>query len=236
MLFIAVSAYKYWSRCLFLIFFLALTGCALQRQNVAVAEYDFGPGALQNAPELTRATLAPLTLEPVQANAALDSSAVLFRLLYADAQQPRPYALARWRMLPAQLVEQRLRAQLGLHRAVLVPGEIVLTRPTHASANTPVSAPVMVEAPLLSLRVELEEFSQLFAAPNQSSALIRLRATLRQHGAGDTLLAQRSFVAQQKAVTSDARGGVQALTAATDQVIAELEGWLNRTAVQHPPN
>jgi hypothetical protein len=46
-------------------------------------------------------------------------NAVLYRLAYADAQQLRPYSQARWSQPPAQLLQQRLREQLGLRRAVL---------------------------------------------------------------------------------------------------------------------
>ena len=44
---------------------------------------------------------------------------MLYRLNYADAQQLRPYTLACWTQPPVQLVQQALRAQLGLRRPVL---------------------------------------------------------------------------------------------------------------------
>lgn len=75
--------------------------------------------------------------------------------------------------------------------------------------------------------MELEAFSQLVDAPDKSRAWVRLRATLlQQHTAGDTLLAQRSFIVWQAVSSADARGGVQALTAAADQAISEIEVWL----------
>ena len=80
---------------------------------------------------------------------------------------------------------------------------------------------------MLNLRLELEEFSQLFETADKSTGLLRLRATvLRRSTGGETLLAQRSFIVQQNAPTADASGGVRALTAATDQAIAEIETWL----------
>ena len=83
--------------------------------------------------------------------------------------------------------------------------------------------------PVLVLRIELEEFSQLFDAPAHSYGLARLRATLF-HGspAGDRLLGQRSFVAQRPAPTPDAPGGVRALTAATNGAVEEIEQWLTQ--------
>jgi cholesterol transport system auxiliary component len=84
---------------------------------------------------------------------------------------------------------------------------------------------------MLSLRLELEEFSQLFETPDKSSGLLRLRATVMQRSAtAETLLAQRSFVVQHSAPSADASGGVRALTLATDQAIGEIEVWLGQVA------
>jgi cholesterol transport system auxiliary component len=148
----------------------------------------------------------------VEASAALDSTAVLYRLAYSDTQQLRPYAQARWSMAPAQLLRQRLRVQLGLRRAVL-----------NAAQG------LVVPATALTLHLELEEFSQLFETPERSAALLRLRATLGQSGNGsERLVAQRSFVVQRPAGTADAAGGVRALTAATDATIGEVVQWLEQ--------
>ena len=57
----------------------------------------------------------------------------------------------------------------------------------------------------MTLRVELEEFSQLFEAPDQSVGLLRLRATLVQPGpSGEKWLAQRSVTVQRPAPSADA--------------------------------
>ena len=187
------------------------SGCALVDKPSRPMVYDFGPGA-PGAPVAKAAdSLGVLALSEVEADSALDDKAVLYRLVYTDAQQLLPYAQARWSMAPAQLVRQRLREVLGLRRTVLSPGDGNLTG----------SKPVMV------LRVQLEEFSQLFDAPGQSSGLVRLRATLVQGSpGGDRLLGQRSFAVQRPAPTPDARGGVRALTAATDTAVEEIEQWL----------
>ena len=227
---IATYAYSIWARSLFLTYLLTLTGCTLPRPANTPVVYDFGPGALQTAPSPHMVNLPPLEFSTPQTSTALNSTAVLYRLAYADAQQLKPYTMARWSMPPAQLIGQRLRSQLGLHRAIVAPGDISPTRrtraassPTESSAATPAA---MSEA-LLNLHLELEEFSQLFDTPDRSSGVLRLRATLTQRGtAGDVLLAQRSFIAQQNAPTADASGGVRALTAATDQAISEIDVWL----------
>jgi cholesterol transport system auxiliary component len=210
-----IAAYDYhtWARGLFISFFMALTGCALPSAPDRPAVYDFGPGPRQMAATDRTAELAPLSLAELETHPALDTPAMLYRLVYGDAQQLRPYALARWSMTPAQLVHQRLREQLGQRRAVLAAGD-----------NGPPGA-----ATPPTLRIELEEFSQLFETPGQSVGLLRLRATLVQPGSsGERLIAQRSVIVQRPAATADAAGGVRALTAAVDAAVLEIEQWLAR--------
>lgn len=227
--FIAKFAGSTLARCLFFTCLLALTACAVPRPSSTPVVYDFGPGTLQTAPNTPVANLPPLEFGTPQTSSALNSTAVTYRLAYADAQQLKPYALARWSMPPAQLIGQRLRTQLGLRRAVVSPGDITPSpqpKPTTAAA-TPMATPATAAEPLPNLHLELDEFSQLFETPDKSSGVLRLRATVTQRGTtGDVLLAQRSFVAQQAAPTADAGGGVRALKAATDQAISEIEVWL----------
>ena len=218
-----------------LTFAAVLVGCsALPDKPVRPTVYDFGPGAVAVQPANRMALLPALALDEVQASAAQDSTAVLYRLTYADAQSLKPYAQARWSMTPAQLLRQRLREHLGLRRAVLNPGEgnasgaTVATRPD--SITTPAATPATTSAtPPVLLRVELEEFTQLFESPTASTGLLRLRATaLRASPQGEKLLGQRSFIVQRPAPSADAAGGVRALTAATDAVVEEVEQWLQQ--------
>ncbi|MBT9477394.1 ABC-type transport auxiliary lipoprotein family protein, partial [Polaromonas sp.] len=140
---------------------------------------------------------------------------------YADDQQLRPYSKARWSMPPPQLVRQRLREQLSQRRAVFNARESVALNRSQSAA-----------LPLL-LRLQLEEFSQLFSTPESSVGLIRLRATLVElTPAGEKLLGQRSVVVQRPAPSADAAGGVRALTAATDAAIEELDQWLQQAPAQ----
>lgn len=188
---------------------LVITACALPQQRPPPALYDFGAGplALPAPAPLPALALPALALSDVQASAALDGTALHYRLAYADAQQLRAYGLARWAMPPARLVQQRLREQLGQQRAVLNPGE---------------GAPRV-------LQVELEEFSQVFETPDRSTGLLRLRATVLQTSAsGDKLVAQRSVLVQRPASSADAPGGVRALTAATDAAVEEIGQWLRQ--------
>lgn len=196
---------------------LALSGCALPNPAPHPVVYDFGPGALSAPARSAARHAAPLAVAEIEVSPALDSSAVLYRLAYADAQQLKAYTQARWSMTPAQLLGQRLREQLGQRRAALNPGE-----------GSAVSAPRPLPA-ALTLRVELQEFSHLFETPQQSAGLLRLHATLTQASrSGETALAQTSVIVQRPAATPDASGGVRALTAAADAAVQELDEWLGR--------
>jgi cholesterol transport system auxiliary component len=205
---------------------VVLTGCsALPDKPTRANVYDFGPGAVAYLPANRMAPLPTLALDEVQASAALDSTAVLYRLAYADAQALKPYAQARWSMTPAQLLRQRLREHLGLRRAVLNAGE---GSAPAASTATGAASPSQSSVPML-LRVELEEFSQLFESATASTGLVRLRATAVQASPlGEKLLGQRSFIVQRPAPSADAAGGVRALAAATDAAVQEIDQWLQQ--------
>ena len=219
---IAACARIHWARGLFVAFFgvLALAGCsALPDKPTRPSMYDFGPGALTALPATRQPSLPPLAIDDISTTGgAIDNLAVLYRLGYTDVQQLRPYAQARWSKPAAQLVQQRLREQLGQRRTVFRIGE-------GAALNRSQNAVLP-----LQLRLELQEFSQLFSAPEASVGLIRLRATLLElTPAGEKLLGQRLIVVQRPAASADAPGGVRALTAATDAAIEELDQWLQQT-------
>lgn len=197
-----------------LLFAFGLAGCAaLPDKPMRSTLYDFGP-LTASAPPSAQPTLPPLVLAEIDADGALDGSAVLYRLGYADVHQLHPYAHARWSTRPPQLVRQRLRQQLGRDRAVLDPGD---------SAGL---ARLGGVAPRV-LRLELEEFSHFFESQTQSWGLLRLRATLMDNTtAGEKLVGQRSFVIRKAAPTADAPGGARALAAATDTAADEIAQWL----------
>jgi cholesterol transport system auxiliary component len=174
--------------------------------------YDFGPGEV--AVPAPANLQAPIVLADVESSSALESSALLYRLAYADTHQLHPYARARWSAPPPQLVRQRLRERLGRDRPVLDPGE------SAALARNGDAMPRV-------LRVELEEFSHVFDSPQQSWGVVRLRVTLLENTpAGERLIGQRSIAQRQSAPTPDASGGARALTAATDAAAQEIGQWL----------
>lgn len=210
---IAKTLGKTWASALFLVIFISLAGCANPLKLARPALYDFGPGPLAVDPNAATTTHAPVILGTIEATAALDSLFVHYRLGYADGQQLKPYSQAIWSMAPAQLIRQRLNDKLGQTRALLNPGESDL---------------IGTAAPA-TLRIDLEEFSQLFVSPTQSVGLIRLRVTLIQPNQNSRVV-QRSVVAQRPAPSADAAGGVQALTAATDAAVQEIDTWLRLQA------
>ncbi len=185
---------------------MLLVACATPQAPTPKVVYDFGPVISTQAPTATpqRPTIA---LPDIEAGAGLDSAALLYRLQYLDAQQLRPYAQARWSVPPAQIVRTRLRDALSVQGPVLA-----------NEGGTP-----------WVLRVELDEFSQLFETPVSSQGLVRLRASLMKN---DVLIAQTTVLARSNAPSPDAAGGVRALTSATDDAVGQLTRWL---AVQIKP-
>lgn len=208
---IAAYAYSTGAKSLFCFLIASVSACTVLKTPPRPFVYDFGPGAVAPSTPI-EAALPSMALAAVDAPAALDGLAVMYRLGYSDAQQLRPYAQARWSMAPAQLLHQRLSEQLGQRRSVVSSG-----------------LGMVLPAPLMTLHVELEEFSQLFDSPSSSSGLLRIRATLGQAGARpgtQVLVAQRGFVVRRPAHSPDAVGGVQALTDAADAAILEIDAWV----------
>lgn len=182
-----------------LIIALFLTACTTPQPPAPKAVYDFGPVLSATATSATRSIA--VALPEIEASASLDSPSLLYRLQYTNAQQLLPYAQARWSASPAQLVRARLRDALAAQGPVL---------------STEGIAPWV-------LRIELDEFSQLFESPTSSQGLVRLRASLLKN---DQLTAQTTVLAKAPAASQDAAGGVKALTAATDDAVRQISGWV----------
>ena len=189
-----------------------LTACSLPLPDKPVRPepYDLGPPLPLAAS--TTANGPALALDTVEANAAIDGTAVVYRLLYSgDGQQPRPYAQARWVMSPPQLVSQRLREAFSATRPVVDVG---------------------MGLAQLELRAQLDDFSQVFSGPGASEGVVRLRLTLiAPASATQRLLGQHTVVVRQPAQTADAPGGVAALRAATDEAVRQAVAWVQSVPV-----
>ena len=111
---IATKAYSSGALALICLMALGVAGCTALQPKPRATVYDFGPGPVAAVATNRMAPLPTLVLADAEASAALDSTAVLYRLAYSDAQQLRPYQAARWSQPPIQLVRQSLQARLGL--------------------------------------------------------------------------------------------------------------------------
>ena len=180
-----------------------LAGCAIPQARDGIASYDFGlPRSDKEAnPRLQH----DLVVAALTAPAWMDNAGIYYRLAYQDATRPQAYAQSRWVMPPAALLGHRLRASIA--------------RANKAAVFTPADG---VRADY-TLRLELEEFSQVFDAPDKSRAVVWLRASLiRNRG----VVAQQGFSIERAAATPNAEGGVQALIAASDEAGNGLIDWL----------
>jgi len=180
-----------------------VSACSMAPPARDVMHYDFG---LSTADREANPRLAlDLVVAAVSAPAWMDNSGIYYRLAYQDAARPQPYAQSRWVMPPAALLGQRLRA--GIARA------------SKAAVFTPADG-VRVD---YTLRLELDEFSQVFDTADKSRGVLRLRASLiRNRG----IVAQQTFALEQAAPTPNAEGGVRALIAASDAAGNSLIDWL----------
>lgn len=187
---------------------LLLSACAIGQPAPAVTTYDFGLGA---APFASSARLmGSLGIEPVRAPAVFDGTGILYRLAYRNSARLEMYSRSRWAATPAQLLTQRLRQKLG-HVAR---GGVILATDGVAADHV--------------LRVELEQFSQVFDAPNRSRALVQMRASLID-AKTSKLIAQSDFHAEQPA-RANAAGAAAGLREASDSVFDAMAQWLAKVA------
>ncbi len=182
-------------------------GCAGSSAALSNFRYDLGPAASV----ATAGTGPALKVLGVGAPDALDSDKFVYRLAYADAQRTAIYRDSRWSAPPAQLLTQRLRGALSSRGAVL-------------EGTDGVRAP--------TLKVELDEFEQVFDGEAESHGAVTARATLMQDG---KVLGQRTFIARAPSSTPDAAGGARALAMASDALIAQIAAWVGMQAYAGSP-
>jgi cholesterol transport system auxiliary component len=178
-----------------------LAGCATDAKSNTL--FDLGPLRAQNSanPALT---LPAISVDEIKTPAWLDSQMMFYRLNYANDQQPRPYATSKWSMPPGQLFLLRVKSRLSQAGGVVVPA-------SDGAVNLPV------------LRIEADDFSQVFDSASTSSAHIAVRASLFD---GRVLRAQKMFVKHVPASSADAQGGAAALATGSDAIINEMAVWL----------
>ena len=182
---------------------LAVAACSLGPQaREPSATYDLGP------PRIYAADAAPLKVTllvpDVGAPAWLDNHGIVYRLTYQNASRAHIYANSRWTAPPAALLTQRIRGRFAAASAGVIQG----TDGGRAD---------------YLLRVDLDDFSQSFDAPEASRVSLRARATLVAV-TDRKLRAQRSFSIERTAVP-DAPGAAAALAEAGDVFVEELLVW-----------
>jgi cholesterol transport system auxiliary component len=182
-----------------------LGACQLPGAPPPEATFDFG---LPYAAPVQAGSIRGTILVPEVASPEwLDSPAIVYRLAYDDAARTRIYSRSRWAAPPPSLVTQRLRAAVALASGGL------LVQPQDA-----------VRADWV-LRVDLEEFSQVFEVPDKSRAYVRMRATLiRATERG--VVAQRTFGTERTAASADAVGGAKALASGADELVDAIVAWV----------
>jgi cholesterol transport system auxiliary component len=191
-------------------------GCAATRAHAPASVYDFG---LDRSPALAAGAASRLAgvstklLVTATSPAWLDNPAIQYRLAYHDPGRAYIYANSRWASPPVALLAQRAKRRIA-----------------SAGSTAVVSSGDGVRADY-ALRLDLEEFTQVFDAPGESRAIVALRASLIEPGTR-ILLAQRNFSMEQPAREANAAGAVIALTEASDRLIANLIDWLAQELYQ----
>lgn len=182
-----------------------LAGCAASPSAVQPTVYDFGLPVSALAGQGGAGAEAMSLAVDVHTPPWFDSPGIDYRLAYDDPLKRREYADSRWAANPGQLLTQRLRQQLGA--------------PDAAGA-----------AEACTLRIELQEFSQVFDSPQHSRALLQATAILTD--ATRRVIAERRFVTEKNAATPDARGGVGALVETGNALGQQLADWLGTLNAQ----
>ncbi|NMG45614.1 hypothetical protein GPA22_18010 [Aromatoleum toluvorans] len=141
--------------------------------------------------------VVPAKLE-VRAPSWLATSAMQYRLDYRQPARRQAYAESRWAAAPAELLERRLLQAFSM--------------PPSAAAGC-------------RLRLDLDEFAQVFDSAEGSRAVIVARAELLSPR-GENVLARRAFDLREPAPSPDARGGVVAFRKAGDRLTREIANWL----------
>lgn len=182
---------------------LSLAGCLTAGRRGgenALAVYDLGP----SPGRLFNGERKQAVAVEVRAPLWFDALGIEYRLAYVDPSRLREYGRARWAGPPAQLIQQRLMQQLALSTA------------GQGRANC-------------ILRVDITEFSQIFASPERSKGVLQGRAQWLDRSR--TPLAELILDIEKAAPSPDSRGGISALQASIEQLAVDLLAWEKRLFV-----
>ena len=181
----------------------ALGACgSVPRAAPGYSVHDFGP--LGTAP--ARPPALPIRNTEVVSAPWLASTSMHYRLMYAQPTRRQVFVESRWAAQPGQLFE------------------LAVKRTLKANDSTPTASGCR-------LRVELDEFAQVFASERESSGILEARVFLLAPRS-DQLVASRSFSIARPAPSANAAGGVAALREGVEQFNRELLGWLDTLAAE----
>ncbi|MRR51558.1 MAG: hypothetical protein EG825_11685 [Rhodocyclaceae bacterium] len=176
-----------------------LAGCVGNVRQGDVARYDLGEAAFE-----WRDPGFPVQGVSVQSPSWLGTTAMHYRLAYAEAARREAYAESRWVAAPGQLLETALNRRIGAS----------LSRGCRVA-------------------LELDEWVQQFDSPQSSRTRLSVRAVLLPaHGEG--ALARQIFNVDAPASSADAVGGVKAAGVVVATLAGELGGWLEKVHKASP--
>ncbi len=182
---------------------LLLAACGGNVRTADPVRYDFG--SLDGSAAAARLPLAAVN---VQAASWLAGPAMYFRLAYAEPLQRRSYVESRWAAPPAELLAALLKRRLVFAEAEPAAGGC-------------------------RLQLVVDELEQRFDDPQQSFAVLDVRAQLMPRR-GAEVLARRTLHIQKPAPTPDARGGAAATRDAAQALAVDLAGWLADVTREKP--
>lgn len=191
---------------------LVLGGCMNTTRTRFTTHYTLG----EPAPAIASARHGQkvLRISRISVPPWLEGTTMHYRLDYRHDNRLAAYGRSDWIAPPATMLEDLIRNTIAAGdnwRAVIGAGST-------ATADA-------------DLHLQLENFSQVFAQPDQSAGLIEATATLVDDGDG-SVMAQKHFRVEIAAPTPDAQGGAKALGEASRQFATQLERWLG-TAVEN---
>lgn len=181
-----------------------LSGCVGGNvRNADIAYHDLPVTAAE-----WRSPGFPLRTVEVNSPSWLGIAEMQYRLAYADSSRRQGYAESRWVAAPPEMVEAALRRRV-------------------------VSSESFVANAGCRVKVDLDEFVQVFDSAQASRAVMHVRLAL-QAPRSDEVLARRSLQISKPAASPDARGGVAGFGAAVQDLGWALGDWLGRIATESP--
>jgi hypothetical protein len=135
-------------------------------------------------------------LGQIESAPGLDGHEMRYRLAYQDPSRVFAFNESRWAILPADLLAQRIQ-----------------------------SSWVFSNDAQCSLNITLDVFDQVFDSATTSRGVVQLHAELVNIANRNAPRLSTVVKVEKSSASADAKGGVTALMAATDEAIAGLQKW-----------